>query len=431
MTPAERPSDDPVEADRRRIELLDAVGGTLGHSLDPGETVHGIVDVLVPSFADWCVVDLLEPDRTLSAVAFAHRDPELTPAIGTLRSSYPPRARKQFIHPIYRAIDAGETVSERVTDAELAERAIDADHLALLRSLGIGSHVVAGLEARGRIIGAISMVRGPDREPFTPDEILTAEGIARRTAIATDNARLYRAAREAVELRDRFIGLASHELRNPLAVVRAHWELLGRRLARASDGLAADDRDAIGSSKDRLGHGIGQMQRMIEELLNPHHASIGGSELRRAEMDLTAVVRTAAEEIPDPTAPTRLRLSLPDGPVLGSWDRGRIEQVVANLLANALKYSPDDQPVDVRLELDDGVARLRVTDRGIGIEPGELEAIFQPFTRGREAESHRYPGLGLGLALTREIVTLHGGRAWAESAGPGKGSAFVVELPAQ
>jgi signal transduction histidine kinase len=146
-------------------------------------------------------------------------------------------------------------------------------------------------------------------------------------------------------------------------------------------------------------------------------------------MDLAEAVRIAADEIPDATAATRLRLRGTDAPVIGNWDRGRIEQVVANLLANALKYSPADAAVDVALEAGAGVARLRVTDRGIGIDAEELTTIFQPFTRGRAAQSQRYPGLGLGLAVSREIVTLHGGRMWAESAGPGAGSTFVVELP--
>ena len=420
-----------AEAALRRTELLDAVGRTLGHSLDPDETVQGIVEVLVPAFADWCVVDLLEPDRSLRAVAHAHRDSAMAPMIERLRVEYPPQAREQFIHPIYRAIDSGETLSEHVTDADLATRAVDAQHLELLRTLGIGSHVVAVLEARGRTIGAISLVRGPDRAPFEPDEIATAEGIARRAALATDNALLHRAAREAVELRDRFIGLASHELRNPLGVVRGHWELLRRRLGRAIDAIGPEDREPITTSLERLGHGIDQLQRMVEELLDPRRAAIGNFQLRRTEMDLGDAVRLAADELPEPTAAARLRLRLPDRPVAGNWDRGRIEQVVANLLANALKYSPEDEPVDVTLEADGALARLRVTDRGIGIDPDELVSIFQPFMRGREAETHRYPGLGLGLAVSREIVALHGGRMWAESAGRGKGSTFVVELPAK
>ena len=412
----------------RRAALLEAVGRTLGHSLDPDETVQGIVEVLVPDFADWCVVDLLGPDRHLSAVAFAHRDPGLMPAIRRLREVYPPQARLHYIHPIYRAIDAGSTVTEEVTDAELERRAVDDEHLGLLRSLGIGSHVVAVLEARGRIIGAISLVRGPGREPYEPDDVVVAEAIARRTALATDNAYLHRAAREAIELRDRFIGLASHELRNPLGVVRGHWELLGRRLRPALEGMDAEERERVAGSLERLGHGIDQLQRMIEELLDPRSSAIGQFELRRAPMDLAEAVRQAAEDLPDASAPARIRLDLPEAPVIGEWDRGRIEQIVANLLANALKYSPPDAPVDVRLSVNGGTARLEVTDRGIGIGADELHAIFQPFRRGREAESHRYPGLGLGLAVSREVVGMHGGRLWAESAGPGGGSTFIVEL---
>jgi len=220
-----------VEARNRRSALLATIGETLGRSLDPTVTVQGIADAVVPAFCDWCVVDLVGANRRLELVARAHREPELAHVIDELRRRYPPHDRREPRHAIYRAIDADTTVVETISDEDLARRAVDADHLALLRALGIGSHVVVALEARGRVIGALSLIRRPGREPFAADEVTTARAIADRTALATDNARLYLAAQAAVELRDRFIGVASHELRNPLAVVAGHWELLCRRLA--------------------------------------------------------------------------------------------------------------------------------------------------------------------------------------------------------
>lgn len=418
------------EADQsgRRFELLATIGERLGDSLDPTETVQGIADALVPAFADWCVVDLLSEDRSLEPVAMAHRDAALTPEIARLRSAYPPQERVKPTHAIYRAIDRDTTIVEIVTDEDLRARAVDEDHLELLRKLGIGSHVVIALEARGRVIGAISIIRRPEREPFAPDEVVTAEEVARRAALATDNAQLYRAAQAAVELRDRFIAVASHELRNPLAVVTGHWELLGRRLARVSHVLPADDLERIDLSMVRLGQGIDQLRRLVEELLDVGRMTTGGMELRPTEIDLSAVIRQAVEEISDADAAGRLKLDLPPAPIVGSWDRGRLEQVVANLFANALKYSPPEAAVSVNVDELGPLVRLRVTDAGIGIPPEDLEAVFEPFTRARNAEAHHYPGLGLGLAVSREIVVMHGGRMWAESAGEGMGSTFIVEL---
>ena len=428
MTQADAPPPEETDATRGRPELFVVVGETLGRSLDPTVTVQSIADLLVPAFSDWCVVDLLRPDRGLETVASAHRDHRLVPDIAHLREAYPPMARREQVHAIYRAIDGGTTVVEVIGDDDLKRRAVDAEHLALLRRLGIGSHIVVALEGRGRVIGALSIVRAPDRPPFGPHEVVLAEEIARRTAVATDNALLHRAAQQSLELRDRFIALASHELRNPLGVVRGHWELLGRRIGRVADSLTDEDRQRIDASMTRLGQGIDQLQRLVEELLDVRRIASRSLELRRSEIDLATAVRQAADEIPDASAAARLRLDLPTEPVLGWWDRGRIEQLVANLLANALKYSPGDAPVDVTLAADGSLARLRVADAGIGIAAGELESIFDPFTRGTIAESEHYPGLGLGLALSREIVATHGGRMWAESEGEGLGSTFIVEL---
>ena len=427
---------DPVyraEADHsgRRFELLATIGERLGDSLDPTVTVQGIADALVPAFADWCVVDLLGEDRSLQPVATAHQDPALTPEIARLRSEYPPQERVEPAHPIYRAIDRDTTIVEVVSDDELQRRAVDEAHLALLRKLGIGSHVVIALESRGRVIGAISIIRRPEREPFSADEVFTAEELARRAALATDNAQLYRAAQAAIELRDRFIGVASHELRNPLGVVNGHWELLGRRLGRVSHAIPADDLEKINLSMVRLGQGIDQLRRLVEELLDVRRMTSGKMEIRPSEIDLAAVIRQAVAEIPDAAAASRVQLDLPPNPIVGSWDRGRLEQVVANLLANALKYSPPHKRVEVALEEFGSLVRMRVIDAGIGIPPEDLESVFEPFTRGRNAEAHHYPGLGLGLAVSREVIVMHGGRMWAESDGEGSGSTFIVELDRQ
>ena len=419
-----------AEADRSRahFELLAHVSERLAASLDPAVTVQTVADAVVPAFADWCVVDLLRDDRSLETVASTHREPELVGRINELRASYPPQERTDPPHAIYRAIAAGATICEDVTRENLERRAVDDRHLQLLTELGIGSHIVALLATRGRVIGAVSLVRRPDREPYGEGDIATAEDVARRAALATDNARLYRSAEQAVEMRDRFLAVASHELRTPLSVVYGHWELLARWL-RTSPGLERRaNADKIETSLKRLGQGVDQLRRLVEELLDVSRLAHGTMELRRAPVDLVQVVRQAVDDASASTATGRLRVELPDAPVVGSWDGPRLGQVVDNLLLNALKYSPGEKAVEVELTRSGNRARLRITDEGIGIPAGELETIFEPFNRAQNASAQHFPGLGLGLAVSREIVTRLGGRLWAESRGEGQGSTFFVEL---
>lgn len=408
--------------------MLADVSERMVTSLNPEETLQSVAEAVVPSFADWCVVDLATSSPFLKMTARAHVEPEKVALIEELRQRYPPSERANPRHAIYRAVENRETIREDVREEDLALRAVDAEHLRLLRALGIGSHIVAPLVARGRVVGAVSFVRAPDRDRFDDAEVLTAEGIARRTALATDNAQLYRDAQDAIQLRDRFLAVASHELRNPLMVVRGHWELLERRIEPHLAGLSPDEVERIRTSLRRLGQGVDQLRRLIDDLLDVDRLRHGVVPLERAPVDLVQLVREAVEDLPGDAATSRVTLSLVDGPIVGLWDAARLRQVVDNMLGNALKYSPPDGAVDVVLTETPQGARLSVTDAGIGIPPDRLDSIFEPFNRAPNAASMAYPGLGLGLAISREIVGQLGGRMWATSDGEGTGSTFTIEL---
>lgn len=417
------------EADRSRahFELLAGVSERLAASLDPAVTVQSVADVVVPTFADWCIVDLVREDETLDTVAAAHRDPRLVARIAHLRSTYPPENRTPP-HSIFRAMHEGRTIRETVSAEDLARRALNPQHLAMMQELGIGSHMVATLSTGDRVIGAVSLVRRPDREPFDETDVATAEGIARRAAMATENARLYRSAEQAIEMRDRFLAVASHELRTPLSVVYGHWELLARWLRNDPDAASRPNANKIETSVQRLGKGVDQLRRLVEELLDVSRLAHGRMDLRRGPVDLVSLVRQSVDDASASAAAGRLHLHLPDAAMIGHWDAARLGQVVDNLLLNALKYSPGDRPVEVAVTRSGEHARLRITDEGIGIPPDELESIFEPFSRAHNASAQHFPGLGLGLAVSREIVTRLGGRMWAESEGEGRGSSFFVEL---
>jgi PAS domain S-box-containing protein len=237
-----------------------------------------------------------------------------------------------------------------------------------------------------------------------------------------DQKRAAAEAREAVRIRDEFLSVASHELRTPLTALALQVQSLLRALRclpnvlpeRAFERLRVIERQ------------VTRMVRLVDELLDVSRLSAGQIRLSLEELDLPALVREVVEQISDRDARNHCPIEVhADGPIVGMWDRMRVEQVVTNLLTNALKFC-DNKPIEVAVEQTDAAARLVVRDHGIGIKPEDRERIFGRFERAVSARE--YGGLGLGLYITREIVKTHGGTISVESQ-PGDGARFVVELP--
>ncbi|MCZ4510016.1 ATP-binding protein, partial [Streptomyces sp. ActVer] len=224
---------------------------------------------------------------------------------------------------------------------------------------------------------------------------------------------------EEQRAKDRFIATLSHELRNPLAAATAATELLALDLPGGHPALSVLERQ------------LGILARMSNDLLDGTRALTGRLELVPERMDLRSAVESACADMRGLFGHEgrALALRLPDGPVLVDGDRLRLAQVLTNLLSNALKYTLPGGRTDVCLSSVDGQAQLTVRDDGIGFDPGQAEELFGVFMRAAPAGPHTPEGLGLGLAVARTIVELHGGRISAHSDGPGKGASFGVLLP--
>ncbi|HEY3079984.1 MAG TPA: HAMP domain-containing sensor histidine kinase [Chloroflexota bacterium] len=212
---------------------------------------------------------------------------------------------------------------------------------------------------------------------------------------------------------DRVLEIA-HELREPLTVASLSAKWMLRRGVYDEEAL----RCIVGAT-DRLKHLIG-------DLADASLVQAGALVLRSTETDLVTLAAASVEQARILTTVHRLRLEAPAEPVVGRWDPGRIEQVLANLVGNAIKYSPGGEIV-VRIERREAAARITVRDEGPGIPPEVLPYVFERFYRAVET-AEAVPGLGLGLHVSKSLVEAHGGRLWAESA-PGRGSAFIFELP--
>jgi signal transduction histidine kinase len=302
------------------------------------------------------------------------------------------------------------------------------EFLAAIRDLGLVSYMVVPLLARGRAFGAITLAAAESGRHYGPADLALAEDLARRAAVAVDNARLYREAQEAVAARDQFLTIAAHEVRTPITTVRGNAELLLRRVEREQVPL---DRDWLAVRLQRLLAGTERLHALAARVLDLNRLQAGVLDLQPVPCDLGALVagvveRTRLARLAG-TAST-LTLRRPEGPVMGEWDPVRLEQVVTNLLDNAVKYQPAGGEIAVTLEATADEAVIRVRDRGIGIAAGDLPRLFAPFARAGTAASSQIGGVGVGLYIADQIARLHGGSI-AVTSDVGAGSEFVVRLP--
>lgn len=358
---------------------------------------------------DACVVLLLEPQGPVWIVGHAD-GARASRAAGRLRGTAPTDAAALGIpEALARAAAVvGEARPGRGRGSAAG---------AALGDLEVRSHLAVPLVARGEAVGAVSLLAARDPRAFEPEDLPLAEDLARLLAAAVDASRLLRRAQEAVAARDEFLSIASHELKTPLTSLILHADALRAATRRGAPEQLAGRADLIRRSADRLA-------RLVSSLLDISRIGAGRLDLEREQTDLAEVVREVADRFAEEARKAGSDVRVEATPAVGSWDRLRVDQVVTNLLANALKYGAG-APVDVRVRAEGGRAVLTVRDRGIGISEEDQRRIFQRFERA--VSQRNYGGFGLGLWIVRQIVEAQGGTVRVESA-PGRGSTFTVEL---
>ena len=228
--------------------------------------------------------------------------------------------------------------------------------------------------------------------------------------------------RESVRMRDEFLSTASHELRTPLTPLQLELDIVARSLVESG----ADEK--LRSRVDRARRQTQRLIRLVENLLDVSQITTGQILLEFEDSDLSEIGRTGVDQVMSEAAVAGCDVTVNAlAPVMGTWDRSRIEQVLANLLSNAIKYGAG-KPIEVALTESDGLARLSVTDHGIGVAPENADRIFRRFERA--ASIRHYSGLGLGLYIARQIVEAHGGSLIVASQ-LGAGAMFTMLLPLQ
>jgi signal transduction histidine kinase len=281
------------------------------------------------------------------------------------------------------------------------------------------------LLARGRTLGVISLIGTDAIRRYTATDLALAEELGRRCAVAVDNARLYAESQQAIRARDEFLSIASHELRTPLTGIKGYAQILLRAQVR---GQLDDDR--LQRSLSTIDDAADRLTALVDDLLDVSRIRTGHLPLRTTTVNLVETLRELTDRYRDHLGDQHaLVVELPDHEVSATVDVDRLEQVVTNLLSNGVKYSPTGGEVRVSLEGGEGGAMIQVTDSGIGLPIGSLEAIFQPFGRAANATRRSLPGMGLGLYICRTLIERHGGRIWATSGGENRGTTFGFWLP--
>ncbi|WP_434044060.1 MULTISPECIES: AAA family ATPase [Sorangium] len=409
-----------AESAERRAAFLAEAGGILSASLDYGETLSRVARLSVLTLCDWCAIDIVEGGE-IRRLSWAHRDPAKEPLIEELERRYPSRWESR--RPALRVLRTGEPLLlPEISDEVLREHCEHAGDERLLREIGTRSAVIVPLVARGQPIGALTVASSAPGRRYGDADLDLVQELARRAAIAIDNSRLYRAAYEAVRARDEFLTVATHELNTPMTSLLLTLEAMDRGVR---SGRPWDPR-AAGRQVDRALRQATRVIRLNSELLDVSRINAARLRLDVAEVDLGEVVRDVLARFKLDLARAGCPVSLREGGrIVGLWDGSRVDQIVSNLLANAIKFGAG-KPVEISVAEGAGTARLSVRDHGIGIDPARQERIFERFERA--VSDRHYGGLGLGLYISRSIAEAHGGSIRVQSA-PGAGATFIVELP--
>ncbi|HYM53340.1 MAG TPA: ATP-binding protein [Candidatus Dormibacteraeota bacterium] len=404
-----------------RLRVLSEVSALLSQSIDYEATLAAVAGLAVPDLADWCVVDVVEPDVGVHRVATAHADESKRKLAEDVERRWP--SDPEAPGGINEVIRSGRSVhAPEVTDEMLRASAKDKEHLEILRSLNIRSALIVPLVARGQILGAMTLVSESQRT-LTPDDVALAEEVGRRAGAAIDASRLLSESEQSIRMRDDFMAVASHDMRTPLAAVRGYAQLARRHLAaHPTPDIAALDRWLTD-----IDDAAGRLTALVAEFMDASLVRGGHAvPLQPERTDLVPLVRHRVKEHRRTTDGHRLIVRKDAASLIGDWDPPRLGRVLDNLLSNAIKFSPNGGDIVVRVGGKNGRGFVAVTDHGIGITRSDLNQVFSPMFRG--ANATRVTGAGLGLFGARKLVEQMGGTIEVTSE-LGSGSTFKIWLP--
>lgn len=402
------------------LKFLAKASVELASLVDPQSTLDRLAYLAVPSFADWCAIDLLE-DGVLRRVAVAHIDPRKVQLAHTLHQRFPPDP--DAMYGAWHVIRTGRPEFIRELDTEALRTTIkDPARIDALKELGLRSYIGVPLTTHGKTMGAVTFAAAESGRLYEQSDLELAEDLARRAAVAMENASLYRALRDSDQAKDVFLATLAHELRNPLAAIVNGLGIVS---------LAAGDHRRVEQYTRLMERQSQHLTRLVDDLMDISRITTGKIELKKEAGSLAGILSNAIETSRQDIEARHHQLSVTltgeSTPILA--DPVRLAQVFSNLLTNAAKYTHPGGRIYVNLESTVDEYTVRVKDTGIGIPRDMLTSVFRIFTQVSHPLECSQGGLGIGLSLVEGLVALHGGRVAAFSEGEGKGSEFVIHLP--
>jgi signal transduction histidine kinase/CheY-like chemotaxis protein len=413
-----RETEDALRASVDRLRFLADASRLLASALDAPAVLNDLARLIVARGAHWCAIDLRWGDETLRRIASAARDSVPPAQVETLDALFGPDA----VHSLSSARTVREGCAWSFPLLAGTEVATDERLAGVLATARVVSALSVPLTARGRVLGALTFATLAPARPYTEDDLALALDLGQRAATALDNANLYQQAQDAIQLRDTFLSIASHELKTPLTSLYGNAQLLRRRLVQAG-GLSERDQRALAVIVEQSA----RLDRMISMLLDISRLQAGRLSIAQLPLDLTALIAALIDEVRPTLDDHRVELHS-DEPIMILGDELRLHQVVMNLLQNAVKYSPAGGTVQVTVQRSGRFASVSVADPGIGIPQQDIPNLFSQFFRAANAEERNIGGIGLGLYVVNQIVSLHGGVVEVQSI-EGHGSTFTVLLP--
>ncbi len=437
----------------RALRLMAEASSVFSSSLDYETTLTNVARLAVPVLADFCSVDLIDENGAVQRLAMEHVNPEKI-ALARKQQEYP---HTRNTYGVRNVLESGTTFLDAdITLDKWADIAQDAGHLELFRELGYCSILRVPLATRGRVIGAMSFFYADSGRHHTPADVELAEDMARRASFAIDNARLYREATNAErQLRELNVGLEQRVAERTAELETANRELeeasrqKSEFLANMSHELRTPLNAIIGFSEVLIDPELSEMPReqhdeflgnihnsgkhllnIINDILDLSKVEAGRMEIHCEPVSVRSILTTCATTIAPLAERKDITLAVECTPERGQvWaDPSRLKQVLLNLLSNAIKFTPAGGRVYVNGEVGADRARIVVRDTGIGIKPEDQAMVFEEFRQVDQAKSREQEGTGLGLALVKRFVELHGGSIALDST-PGEGSTFTVTLP--
>jgi PAS domain S-box-containing protein len=410
-----------AEYARRQAAFLADATAILSQSLDYEQTLSAVARLAVPEIADWCAVDIIDPAGKLQRLAVAHADPIKMAQARAIQERYPPDPN--LPGGVHQVIRTGRPAMMAQIPAELvAAIAHDDEHRQMLAELAVTSYMCVPLVSTSGTLGAMTFVFAESGRHFSDRDLAFAQDVAARAALAIENAFAYRRSNEANRLKDEFLATLSHELRTPLNAILGYAQML-------NIGILEGERQANAISV--LTRNAEALRQIIDDVLDVSRITSGKLRLAMRSVELEEILKNAVATVQPAADAKGVAIELDVARSVPSvWgDPDRLQQVIWNLLSNAVKFTDSGGHVQLRLDRDPSGVRIVVSDDGRGIEPAFLPHIFERFRQADSRFSREHGGLGLGLAIVRDLIELHGGTVSASSAGLGKGATFEIQLP--